>query len=242
MPKKHTLFGEKRFKRISSRGVFTRPKLMLAGRLKGKIVKQYHGLVASQERARLTRLIDSYQKKLAQIGITVLPTEIKFGISLKNGKSQLKLIQPLVPEKAILLNYLKTCNGNEALLALEKTLEALDKIKKFNSKGETKIGIDATLSNLAIINGKITLIDIYPAFLKNAEEITTNEILDRVGQRSARILKFILPKNAYTFAEKRINQRLNAQYMQKRITLKFQKLRPELKPEFIKIMNKWLEN
>lgn len=240
------LFKQKRTQKLGS-GVFTVARKVLpkqnrkakAGALTGKVIKPLWGASTTQEGLRLKRLVAEYGAKLERAGINALPTMVRFTAKRANS-NKVFLIQPFVEKRLILTNYFKHCSPKEAVRIFEELHESILKMADSNKKNKHKFGMDISPENFAIVDGKLTLIDLYPPFVMNSEEITSRDLIQKArGAIVMQIKNNIAPSYFNRRAEYEIQKRLTPEKLRQRILKKFSALRPELREEFKKINNKY---
>ncbi len=242
--RQYTKTGEKRFSILSRKGFYTRPILVHTTlqsakkrfTLAGKVLKPHKPIMTKENALVAKKEILDYVNALTEAGINVYPTQVKLIPTKIKGKLQLNFIQDLIPKNQILFEYLKHCDEKQAITTFEKALNIFEKIEKYN-QGKTKIGIDSSVLNLAIINGEISLIDIYPAYIKNNFKLTPKEAIREVRSPTIRFLTKLMPKTATAIAQKRIDNRFNTNSRKKSLLKHFIKIRPNLKTEFETILS-----
>ncbi|MFA6319364.1 MAG: DUF6206 family protein [archaeon] len=242
MPRKLTKQGELRFTEISKKGAFTRPKLIhktqetLRKRftLAGKVIKQYKGLVTIKEGKRLKNMTNNYQKILQELKIPFLQTRIILNLT-KTKKFQLTAIQEYIPKELILTRYLKENTQIKNGECLRQALQYAKIIQKFNETHEQKITIDAKPDNFAIINKKLTLIDLYPPLIKSTHSINVNDFKQRLVSKRMRLKSWFFKQEIEDQIKTQLQDYFTPNYISKRILLSFIQANPKYEEFFKKI-------
>jgi hypothetical protein len=233
MPKKYSISIQKRFERLPTKGFFTRPKRILTtkaknSRLKGKVLKQYAGLLEVNEGVRIRRMVKTYIELLKRSGTPILETRVLI-TPTRNGKYQLNIVQPFIEQKFILSNYLRNCTPQEAADAFRQMLQNARRVKQFNSQNVEKIGLDPKSANYAIVDGKVVQIDFYPPQIKGTESTTPQDLTQRLRSRTLKVMAKLLNGRV----RRRINQELDKHYdgdfLARRIFSHFKAARPEIR-------------
>ena len=231
MPRKYLIDIQKKFKRLPNQGYFTRPKVVLASksknsRLKGKVLKQYKGLMETNRAVRLRGLVKTYINSLQKAGLPVLETKVVL-TPTKSGKYQLCMVQPEIAGQNILSNYLKTCSGQEALSAFHQMIEITRKVERFNKNCSNKIGLDPKTSNYAIVDGKLTQIDFYPPQIQGLE--TPADITRHLRSRTLKTVSKVFNGAGQKIVNQFMEKRYSGNYLAQSVIRHFEKERPDLR-------------
>jgi hypothetical protein len=223
-------------KRLAGKGWFTKPLLVIKtksrnSRLVGKVLKQYKGSMSAKEGVRLKRLINSYSIYLEEAGIPVIQTRCVL-TPTKKGLYNINQVQPQVPQEVILSNYLSKCNREEAMDTFRQLMQIVKKLETFNKTHKQKIGLGPKPSNFAVIEGKVTLIDLYPPQVKDGDELRVNDILDRLQNKFIKKVSTVLEAPARRIVKREIDKHWSTEKLRERIIWHYSKRRPELKSEF----------
>lgn len=239
MPKRFTKKGEKRFLRLGERGAFTKPKLILRTTeskrkrvsIAGKVLKQYKGLLTAKEGTRLKRMTQTYTTLLKKLDIPYLPARLVLAPT-RNGKYQLNAVQDFRLRKTIVSNYLTTCTKESAIDILRQVLNYAKRIEEHNKKNEQKIVIDAKPENMAIIDGKVTLIDLYPPFLRGQETTTAKDLRERLVSKEHRLEAWLFPEKIDSAINKELDRYFKEEkYLSKKLLNVYIKHTPQFEKE-----------
>lgn len=111
---------------------------------------------------RYQELVSLYIAKLAERGVSVVPTEVR-GISAADGTVRGYIIQPFYDQEVLLTSILRTCSdhhGRELLDALTGLIfGAID----------PEVGIDAAVPNWALVDGRLCTFDISTPWLRDRD-------------------------------------------------------------------------
>ena len=241
--RKYTKTGEKRYSVLRRKGFFTRPVLVhetvesrrKKSNLAGKVLKPHKPLMTPAHAAETKAKVIEYISLLGEAGVLVHPTKIVIIPTKVRGKVQLNFVQDLIPKHFILNSYLKYCSKEEAISAFTKTLNIFEKIKAYSKPGRM-LGIDSSLINLAVVNGKIVLIDIYPPFIKNKFELTGKEHSREMRNPLFRWAAKTFPTIATRLANRVVDSRFDMPYRRSELLRHFSRARPELRSELEQII------
>ncbi|MEK6958481.1 MAG: DUF6206 family protein [archaeon] len=245
--RKYTRDGERRYIKIGAGG-FVSPKLILHTKesarrkspLAGKVLKQYRSLVSAKDAVRLRNTIGLYDTRLNEMGIKTLATRIVFAPTRKQNAYQLNLIQEHVQKEMILDNYLKSCTPKEAGEIFSKSLDLLERMHRYNKSHKEKIGADITAKNLALVNGELVLLDIYPPFMKGEGELKVTDVADQRVRLESRILRLLSPARSDMRAKRKLEKMVNTNNALEVILKTFSKARPKMRREFFELA--WKRN
>jgi len=246
MPRKFTKKGEKRFIRIGDRGAFTKPKLILATSeskrkrvsIAGKVLKQYKGLLTAKEGIRLKQMTKTYTSILEKLNIPYLPARLVLAPT-RNGKYQLNAVQNFKMRKTIVSKYLTTCTKESAIDILRQVLGHARRIEEYNRKNEQKIIIDAKPENMVLIEGKVTLIDLYPPFLRGEQTTTAKDLRERLVSKQHRLEAWFFPEKIDTAINEELNRYFGEKnYLSRKILNVYIRHVPEFEKEFKEIAKK----
>ncbi|MFA5931178.1 MAG: DUF6206 family protein [archaeon] len=237
MARKYLIDIQKKFKRLPAKGIFTRPKVILASkskksRLVGKVLKQYSGLFSTNDAVRIRERVKNYLATLNLAGIATHETKIVLNPT-RNGKYQLCMIQPEIAQQNILSNYLKTCSAEEAISVFNQMIDNARKVTQFNKANSIKIGLDPKPANYAMVGGKVVQIDFYPPQINGVGKKDSTMITKHFRSRPLKIISKILKKPTQMITKDFINKRYNGEYLAINIRRHFMKARPELKRNWV---------
>jgi hypothetical protein len=226
----------KRYKRLSYAGWFTKPRIMLSGPNTGKVWKRYYGATSFDEALRTKTLVQNYMNCLSGIGLPALDTEIRITRSNK-GTYWLDFFQPLVDRNHILHRYLKTCKRGEALSVFRNLMQVVDSMRRSNSQGNSKIGIDFGLTNVAVTEKGLVLFDLNPPYLSNAISIDRRALGKHMRSATIRLLSHLFPTISGNITESIADKRFDSNYVRTKIFNFFSAKRPELRQDFEEIIH-----
>lgn len=246
MPRQFTKKGEKRFIRLGGGGAFTRPKLILSTTeskrkrvsIAGKVLKQYKGLLTAKEGVRLKRMTKTYTSILEKLDIPYLPARLVL-TPTRNNKFQLNAVQNFKKREAIVSKYLTTCTKESAINVVRQVLEYARKVENHNKTSEQKIMIDAKPENMALIDGKVTLIDLYPPFLRGEQTTTAKDLRERLVSKKQRAWAWFFPEKidaAINFELDRYFEEKN--YLSKKVLKVYLRHAPWFEKEILAVAKK----
>jgi len=198
--------------------------------LRGKVIKQYHGLKSVKESIRLRKLTQNYISALAQAGIAGLPTKVVLAPT-KGEKYQLSIVQPFIPEENVLSRYIRETEKGNVLACFRQMVANAKKIREFNAANEKKIGLDPKLSNYAVFEGKVVQIDFFPPQISNTISTTPSDVTRRLRSRTLRVLARLFKKPVERRVREELEKHFDGDFLAKRTLTHFKAARPELKRE-----------
>lgn len=230
---------QKRILKKVGRGWFTKPmhivKMRSKSSLQGKVLKKYQGTFTRAGALRIERMVLDYLSFLKQTGIPTLETKVKL-IPTKNNKYRLFMLQPLIEKQNILSEKLKVCSREEALDYFRQTLNYVNQLSKFNSRGAEKVGLDLKPKNYAIVNGKVTQLDFFPPQIKENMQVNSRDLTEHLGSRMLRGMTRLVGFPVDNRIEHALEQHFSPDFLSDRISRHFTRVRPELKKEFDKVL------
>lgn len=216
-------------RRILPSALDTQKRVTLAGR----VVKKLSGKTTLEQGLRIKRMIIDYSKKLKEARVSTLSTDIRIIPTKKEGEMKVMMLQNFVPQEDVLSNRLKKCNPKEAVYWFRKTIELIKKVEEYNKNHPAMLGLDAMPKNFGIIEGKLVLIDLYPAYIIGQDQIRTTDI----SKRKAGFLKLIKRKLVQNKVKRKaantIQTKMDPKKLTEQVLNQFKKARPELLEQFI---------
>jgi len=192
-----------------------------------KALKMYKSFSPAEYQTR-KQSIEDYISKLRKIGIPVIKTKV-FGTKQK-GKIRLGALQEYVHPEFLLSNYLKKCSKEQA----QQTFSQILNLIKLTDRSKT-VAPDFLINDFAMVNGKLTLIDVFPPVNFNNLNPERN-ITERRWFTKSRIRHLIMPKSEVARVQANTEELFNQNAMNRRMLSAFTKSRPELKSVFEKIV------
>lgn len=196
----------------------------------GKVIKQFMFPLFEDDAKKLKKLLKKFILFNKKAGVKIIDTKIFISNSMKNNKVYFFMIQPFVPKKFFVENYLKTSSKKEKQKIYLEIVSLIKKVNKFNKGNEIIIGTNFSPQNMALINGKLTLIDIFPPYIKNVNDvngpnsITPSDLVNYKRELHVRILKYIIKEKIIEDHALRFEARFDAKESIKRVKKAFEKI------------------
>jgi|GEM_PF-5268180 len=214
---------------LIGRGAYAKVKKVKAKPgAKQRVIKTIPFQLTREQATRAVEAVREFRSALKREQIPTISTGV---YAIKKGNSyRLSMIQQFVPKEKMLGSFLKKCSSQEAIWAYEEVTKLFEKIMQINKTQET-LGADFVTSNLAVIDGKLTLLDIFPPLTPNAKK-TTEEIGIR---QNIRTIKALRKKIKDKFNPQKITLKEKRRKKFVKLTSKFIQLRPELRDQILSI-------
>ncbi len=220
----------RRFIKKPERGAFSKLRLITDGPLSGRAWKKTNPF-SKQDSKKIRILIQEYINELNKAGASVIETKVYL---TGTNEQRINFLQPHIPKELILDKYLKKCDDAQAILIAKQMNNLFNKIKKHNLKNN-EIGFDYNLTNFALIDGKIHLIDLFPPLIKREAKFLMKISENTLKESPLGIIQKLLGPLSHIATFTVGKQRFITEEIAKGFYRSFSRKKPNLKKEFYKI-------
>jgi|GEM_PF-1784137 len=232
--------GPRRTKALGS-GAYFKARLILPQKndarkratLAGKVIKQLKHFVTAKEAKHIRTIMKEYASELKKAGIRAIDFKMVSTITKKPGLLRITFIQQYVPAENMLHNYLKVCPAKEAVKIFSEMVMTADLMDCWSRNHPGHIGLDMRTTNYAIVDGKLTLMDLYPPIvMQKKDSIKPVDLIKMRRDPKKRLHAFFAPKRVRELTRQGIRDRMDPKHQQRHILEDFTYARPELKELF----------